>query len=63
MRDAEQLRPVDGVERFDLLGVLLPIDEPELEARRARVDDEDVCAQDGQVQSMISGGSIPCSRV
>ena len=37
------------------------VDERELEARRAGVDDEDV--QPGHVQSRISGSSSPCSRV
>jgi hypothetical protein len=39
----------------------LPLDECELQAGRAGVDDEDV--QYGQTQSRISGSSSPCSRV
>ncbi len=47
-------------------GALVVVDEMQLQARRAGVDDEDVGhagpAQPGQVQSRISGGSSPCSR-
>ena len=39
----------------------LAVDQRELEARGAGVDDEDV--QCGQSQSRIDGSSSPCSRV
>jgi hypothetical protein len=48
-------------ERRDARGAAVVVDERELEAGRAGVDDEDV--QYGQVQSRISGSSSPCSRV
>ena len=71
-RRLAQLTPVDdamrdgvdlcrnGGERVDGCCVTVGVDEVQLQARRARVDDEDV--QPGQVQSRIAGGSSPCSR-
>ena len=49
------------LDRRHRLCVAVFVDERELEAGRAGVDDEDV--QCGQVQSRISGSSSPCSRV
>ena len=42
------------VERLDRLRALAAVDECQLEARRARVDDEDAI-QNGQAQSRTSG--------
>jgi hypothetical protein len=50
-------------ERVERLGGAVGGDERELQARRARVDDQDRKAQYGQTQSRISGASSPCSRV
>jgi hypothetical protein len=48
-----------GLERLDR-ATLVAVDDVELEARRAGVDDEN--RQPGQAQSRISGGSSPYSR-
>jgi hypothetical protein len=52
----------NGVGRDEVVDRLrfLALDDTQLEARRARVDDKD--PQPGQTQSRISGGSSPCSR-
>ena len=44
------------------VGRVVVLDDVQLQARRAGVDDEDA-AQDGQTQSRTSGWSSPCSRV
>ena len=64
MRDRiDSLRRAPRTNRAATLALVL--DGVELQARRARVDDEDrshAWLQPGQVQSRISGGSSPCSR-
>jgi hypothetical protein len=49
------------LDRRDVLALVVAIDDRQLEARGARVDDEN--PQCGQVQSRMLGSSSPCSRV
>jgi hypothetical protein len=50
-----------GAQVRGALEVVVGAEQPQLQAARSRVDDEN--PQNGQTQSRTSGGSSPCSRV